>query len=209
KRGTALPSLHLIILTYGKASRHHANRLREVFPNVPQIDLYGSTEAGYLFVGTAFADDSRPVDANAFVELAPFRGLAGVHEVLVTTRGRLAMPLLRYRTGDVVLKTPGGHRLLGRAGSLHTRGDGSLFASADADAALPDGHPLWHYQLAQATPTRWDLHYVADKPLPAETAARLAEALGGDVRVSLFRHRSLAPTPGGKFLLLKPLPSRN
>src|SRR5580698_2721345 len=96
KRGVKVPSIRAVILTYGKASRQHGRRIAEAFP-APQVDLYGSTEAGYLFVGTAFADDSQVIDGNAFVELAP--GRSGTDQIFVTTRGREAMPLLRYRTG--------------------------------------------------------------------------------------------------------------
>ena len=46
RRGVKVPSVRAIILTYGKASRQHGDRIREVFP-AAQVDLYGSTEAGY------------------------------------------------------------------------------------------------------------------------------------------------------------------
>src|SRR5258707_624649 len=65
KRGARVPSLKAVILTYGKASTQHGRRIAEAFP-AAQVDLYGSTEAGYLFVGEAFKDDSRAIDANAF-----------------------------------------------------------------------------------------------------------------------------------------------
>jgi len=51
KRRVSLPSVQVVILTYGKASLQHSRRIAEVFP-APQIDLYGSTEAGYIFVAT-------------------------------------------------------------------------------------------------------------------------------------------------------------
>jgi len=72
KRGVKVPSVRAVILTYGKASTQHSTRIAEVFP-AAQVDLYGSTEAGYLFVGEAFKDNSRVIDANAFIELVPWR----------------------------------------------------------------------------------------------------------------------------------------
>jgi len=55
----------------------------------PQVDLYGSTEAGYLFVGEAFKYDSRVIDANAFIELAPWRAAhPDIFQIYVTTRDR-------------------------------------------------------------------------------------------------------------------------
>lgn len=233
KRGAKVPSLRAVILTYGKASAQHGARIAEVFP-APQVDLYGSTEAGYLFVGEAFKDNSQVIDANAFIELVPWRpkarssahgsagsngahstndarlsaaaSLADVYQILVTTRDREAMPLLRYHTGDIVQRFPQGFRLLGREGNLYFRRDGSLVSPADIDAALPAGFACWHYSLVQTTETRWDFHYVADAIAPEGVEQALAAMLGDGARVSAFRRRVLAPAASGKFALLKPLP---
>jgi len=206
RRGVRVPSVRAVILTYGKASTQHGRRLAEIFP-AAQVDLYGSTEAGYLFVGEAFKDNSRVIDANAFIELVPWRAeLPDVFQIYVTTRDREAMPLLRYHTGDIVQKFPTGFRLLGREGNLFFRGDGSLVSPTDIDTALPADFACWHYSLVQTGETRWDFHYVAD-----ETAAHrgieiaLAAMLGGGARVNAFRRKALAPAASGKFALLKPL----
>jgi len=206
RRGVRVPSVRAVILTYGKASTQHGRRLAEIFP-AAQVDLYGSTEAGYLFVGEAFKDNSRVIDANAFIELVPWRAeLPDVFQIYVTTRDREAMPLLRYHTGDIVQKFPTGFRLLGREGNLFFRGDGSLVSPTDIDTALPADFACWHYSLVQTGETRWDFHYVAD-----ETAAHraietsLAQLLGGGARVNAFRRKALAPAASGKFALLKPL----
>jgi phenylacetate-CoA ligase len=206
KRGVRVPSVRAVILTYGKASTQHGDRIREVFP-AAQVDLYGSTEAGYLFVGDAFQDNSRAVDENAFIELVPWRpALADVYQIYVTTRDREAMPLLRYHTGDIVQKFPHGFRLLGRESNLHFRADGSLVSPADIDAALPAAFRCWHYSLVQTTETRWDFHYVADHPADhAKLESSLAELLGGSARVAAFRRKFITPAASGKFALLKPL----
>ena len=206
KRGVTVPSVRAVILTYGKASTQHGRRIAEVFP-AAQVDLYGSTEAGYLFVGEAFKDNSRAIDANAFIELVPWRAnLPDVYQIYVTTRDRVAMPLLRYHTGDIVRKFPTGFRLLGREGNLFFRADGSLVSPTEVDAALPADFACWHYSLVQTGETRWDFHYVAD-----ETAAHrdvemaLAQMLGGGARVNAFRRKFIAPAASGKFAQLKPL----
>jgi phenylacetate-CoA ligase len=205
RRGVTVPSVRVVILTYGKASAQHGRRIAEVFP-AAQVDLYGSTEAGYLFVGEAFKDNSQVVDANAFIELAPWRdNLPDVYQIHVTTRDREAMPLLRYRTGDIVQKFPTGFRLLGREGNLYFRPDGSLVSPAEIDAALPADFACWHYSLVQTNDQRWDFHYVADEVAPAGLESALAGLLGEGVRVSAFRRRVIAPTASGKFSLLKPL----
>jgi phenylacetate-CoA ligase len=205
RRQVRVPSLRVVILTYGKASLSHSRSIAGVFP-VPQVDLYGSTEAGYLFVGGAFQDDSRVIDANAFIELVPWReDLPDVFQIYVTTRGREAMPLLRYHTGDIVRKLPAGFRLLGRERDLSFRPDGSLVSAHEIDAALPEIFSCWHWSLAQTGGTRWDFHYVADHEAPPEVGPALARVLGDGVRVALFRRRLIAPAASGKFSLLKPL----
>jgi phenylacetate-CoA ligase len=204
KRGVKVPSVKVVILTYGKASLQHAKRIAEVFP-APQVDLYGSTEAGYIFIGEAFRDDSRVIDGNAFVELAPYRELPDVFQIFVTTRDREAMPLLRYQTGDIVRRTPNGYRLLGREGGLYLRPDGSLLSPSEVDAALPGDFACWHYSLVQTSDNRWDFHYVADEVAPKSVEAALAAAIGEGARVVAFRRRFIAPAASGKFALLKPL----
>lgn len=205
KRGVAVPSVKVVILTYGKASRQHAQRIAEVFP-AAHVDLYGSTEAGYLFVGEAFKDNSQVIDENAFIELVPWReGLPDVYQIYVTTRDREAMPLLRYHTGDIVQQRPAGYRLLGRERDLYFRPDGSLVSVYDIDAALPGSFTCWHYSLVQTSDNRWDFHYVADDTAPAEVEPALATMLGEGVRVNAFRRRVIAPAASGKFALLKPL----
>jgi phenylacetate-CoA ligase len=206
RRGVKVPSIRAVILTYGKASREHGRRIAEAFP-APQVDLYGSTEAGYLFVGEAFRDDSRAIDGNAFIELSPWRPeQRDVFQIFVTTRGRQAMPLLRYHTGDIVRAMPRGFRILGRERDLFFRPDGSLVSAADVDAVLPESFACWHYSLVQTGETRWDFHYVADQTaVHAELDAALSALLGPGARVNSFRRKSIAPAASGKFSLLKPL----
>jgi phenylacetate-CoA ligase len=207
RRGVKVPSIRAVILTYGKPSQQHGRSIARAFP-APQVDLYGSTEAGYLFVGDAFRDNSRVVDDNAFIELVPLRpGNPDVFQIHVTTRGREAMPLLRYHTGDIVERTPSGYRILGREGNLHFRPDGSLVDAPDIDAALPPSFECWHYCLSQTGENRWDFHYVADHTADhASVEKALGGLLGSGVRVNAFRRKALAPAASGKFSLLKPLP---
>ncbi|AHF92253.1 coenzyme F390 synthetase [Opitutaceae bacterium TAV5] len=225
KRRVTVPSVKVVILTYGKASRQHAARIAEVFP-APQVDLYGSTEAGYIFIGEAFRDDMRVIDENVFVELVPYQGFRDVFQIHVTTRDREAMPLLRYHTGDIVRRMPGGgFRLLGREGGLHVAtvaGAGNaandpagrrLISPSEVDEALEQAAPAdgangfrcWHYSLVQTSDTRWDFHYVADHAAPAGVESALAAMLGEGVRVVAFRKKFIVPAASGKFALLKPL----
>ncbi|MBI3884839.1 MAG: CoF synthetase [Opitutae bacterium] len=207
KRRVGVPSLRTIILTYGKASRQHAARLHEVFPGAELADLYGSTEAGYIFVGDAFRDNLQVIEGNAFVELVPWRPeLPDVFQLNVTTRDRVAMPLLRYHTGDIVRRTPTGYRILGRERDLYWRADGEVVSAFEVDAVLPENFACWHWSLVQGAEHRLDFQYVADAVAPAGLGAAIAAALGDGVRVNLFRRKFIQPAASGKFALLKPLP---
>ncbi len=203
KRRLRLPSLKAVILTYGKASLVHGRRIAEVF-QVPQIDLYGSTEAGYLFIGDAFQNNSRAIDANAFIELEPYRAdLPEVFSVIATTRRRKAMPLLRYRTNDVVERCIDGFQLLGRERDLLFQLDGRLITPALIDAVIPEDFECWHYCLTRISDQRWNFEYVADHCVPEELGDAISEVLGDGVRVNVYRRRLLAPWASGKFSLLK------
>ena len=205
KRRISVPSIRTVILTYGKASLQHSRRIAEVFPAV-QVDLYGSTEAGYIFVGDAFADNLRAIDGNAFVELVAWRPeLPDVFQINVTTRDREAMPLLRYFTGDIVRRTPAGYRILGRERDLFFRPDGAVVSAFEIDAALPENFACWHWSLVQVSDHRWDFQYVADAIAPKGLEQAMALALGEGVRVNHFRRKFIQPAASGKFSLLKPL----
>ncbi len=206
KRRVSVPSVRTIILTYGKASRQHSQRLAEIFPGAVQVDLYGSTEAGYLFVGDAFADNLRAIDGNAFIELVPWRPESkDVYQINVTTRDREAMPLLRYFTGDIVRRISSGYRILGRARDLYFKADGRVVSAYEIDAAMPENFACWHWSLVQVADNRWDFQYVADEVAPAGLAQALTLALGAGMRVNLFRRKFIQPAASGKFALLKPL----
>jgi phenylacetate-CoA ligase len=206
RRHVAVPTVRTVILTYGKASRQHSQRIAEVFPGAAQVDLYGSTEAGYIFVGDAFSDNLRAIDGNAFVELVPWRAeQPEVFQINVTTRDREAMPLLRYFTGDIVRRTPTGYRILGRERDLFFGADGRVVSAFEVDAVLPEDFACWHWSLVQGSDNRWDFQYVAEASAPEGLEQALGEALGEGMRVNLFRRKFIQPAASGKFSLLKPL----
>lgn len=206
KRRVSVRSVQTVILTYGKASQQHSRRIAEVFPGAVQVDLYGSTEAGYIFVGDAFADNLQAIDGNAFVELVPWRPeLNDVFQINVTTRDREAMPLLRYLTGDIVRRTPTGYRILGRERDLYFSADGRVVSACEIDAAMPESFSCWHWSLVQGSDNRWDFQYVADEAATAGLDQALAAVLGEGMRVNLFRRKFIQPAASGKFSLLKPL----
>jgi len=206
RRHVSVPSIRTVILTYGKASRQHSARLAAAFPGALQVDLYGSTEAGYIFVGDAFADNLQVIEGNAFVELTPWRqGEEGVFQILVTTRDREAMPLLRYHTGDIVRRLPTGYRILGREKDLYFRPDGKVVSAYEVDAAFPADFACWHWSLVQVSENRWEFQYVAEGIAPETVGPALAAVFGPETRISLYKRKFIQPAASGKFALLKPL----
>ncbi|MEV5981029.1 hypothetical protein [Streptomyces sp. NPDC052114] len=74
--------------------------LRDHF-DCPVVDLFGSTELGYLFYSEA--DGSyRPYLHDMSVELIPVEPGSGIHSLIVTSVRNPYMPLVRYRSGDCV-----------------------------------------------------------------------------------------------------------
>jgi phenylacetate-CoA ligase len=206
RRKASVPSLLTVILTYGKASRLHSQRIDEVFPDVAQVDLYGSTEVGYLFVGDAFRDNLQVIDGNAFVGLVSWRAeLPKVFQINVTTRDREAMPLLRYFTGDIVRRTSAEYRILGRERDLFFNREGRVISAFEIDEALPSHFACWHWSLVQVSDNRWNFQYVADESAPEGMEQVVAAVLGQEMRVNLFHRRFIQPASSGKFSLLKPL----
>ncbi len=202
----SISSLETVILTYGKASHQHGKRIAEVFPGVAQVDLYGSTETGYLFVGDAFRGNLRVVEDNAFIELVPWRAeLSNVFQIQVTTREREAMPLLRYSTGDIVRRSPEGFQILGREKDLFSRPDGAVVSAFEVDAALPEAFACWHWSLVQVSEQRWEFQYVADETAVSGLEEALSQVFSSGVHVSLYRRKFIHPAASGKFSLLKPL----
>ncbi|MEV7194380.1 hypothetical protein AB0N81_21610 [Streptomyces sp. NPDC093510] len=66
----------------------------------PIVDLFGSTELGYLFYGDEHG--YRPYLHDMSVELIPVEPGSGIHSLIVTSVRNPYMPLVRYRSGDCV-----------------------------------------------------------------------------------------------------------
>jgi phenylacetate-CoA ligase len=73
--------------------------LHRVF-QCPVIDEYGASECGYL-AGECPAGSRHITAENALIEFSPVEDGAGLAELIVTDLTNLAMPLIRYRIGDL------------------------------------------------------------------------------------------------------------
>ncbi|MCF3121154.1 hypothetical protein IPZ68_15815 [Streptomyces arenae] len=106
----------------------------------PVVDLFGSTELGYLFYSEA--DGSyRPYLHDMSVELIPVEPGSGIHSLIVTSVRNPYMPLVRYRSGDCVRTRDGSadpERIIsfcGREKELLATPDGRV-AQADLDVRI-------------------------------------------------------------------------
>lgn len=73
----------------------------------PVVDLFGSTELGYLFYSDA-EGRYQPYLHDMSVELIPVEEGSGIHSLIVTSIRNPYMPLVRYRSGDCVRTRDGG-----------------------------------------------------------------------------------------------------
>ncbi|MFJ2766903.1 hypothetical protein [Streptomyces sp. NPDC087300] len=106
----------------------------------PVVDLFGSTELGYLFYSDADGG-YRPYLHDMSVELIPVRAGSGIHSLIVTSVRNPYMPLVRYRSGDCVRTSDGSadpERIVsfcGREKELLPAPEGPV-AQADLDARV-------------------------------------------------------------------------
>ncbi|WP_367126210.1 hypothetical protein [Streptomyces phytohabitans] len=96
----AFPRPAGIVHAYEYAPANVRAFLRRYF-GCPVIDLFGSTELGYLFYSDA---DGRyhPYLDGMSLELHPVAPGSGIHSLIVTSIRNPHMPLVRYRSGDCV-----------------------------------------------------------------------------------------------------------
>ncbi|MFJ6248199.1 MULTISPECIES: hypothetical protein [unclassified Streptomyces] len=106
----------------------------------PVVDLFGSTELGYLFYSDA-EGRYQPYLQDMSVELIPVEPGSGIHSLIVTSTRNPYMPLVRYRSGDCVRTRDGSAdpkgivSFCGREKEL-LRTPGGPVSQADLDARI-------------------------------------------------------------------------
>jgi phenylacetate-CoA ligase len=111
---------------------HHKNLLNQAF-NCPIRDFYGQAER-VAALCLCRSDNYHPVADYSHIEFIPVKN--GLYEIVGTTAHNFAMPLIRYRTGDLVeldeSPCPCGYKgisvkaIHGRAGNIVTLHDRQL-----------------------------------------------------------------------------------
>lgn len=179
----------------------------------PVVDLFGSTELGYLF--SSEADGSyRPHLDDMSVELIPVEPGSGIHSLIVTSVRNPYMPLVRYRSGDCVRTLDGSTdprriaSFCGREKELLATPAGPV-AQADLDARVAGVTPRVFLQQLRLTGEAecrlWCTTFDGTPLTPEESrelAASVAELTG---RACQVEHRARIPVGrSGKYAWLIP-----
>ena len=186
----------------------------------PVLGLYGSTELGVLFVEDGLGTYRRCPERSV-IELLPVIPDRQVYELVVTSWKNELMPLLRYRTGDLVelsIDAAPQRRYLehdalplkalhGRARDVLLCDDGSFVSAAMVDQAIAQSD--WTgllYQL-EFSPGRLVFRYTVHPAQGDEPALQLPPVLrpwfGRHVTVSAERVDEIHPEASGKFTTIR------
>jgi phenylacetate-CoA ligase len=210
RQGIRFPSLQFILTSYEFTSVVHRRILHRVF-GLPVVNLYGSTEAGHLLMEDAHAK-MRPSEETAYLEMVNVDA-DGVGELVVTSLSNEWMPLIRYRTGDLMEcreEACGTNYILhGRVRDALRAADGRRLTTLEVDRCFAGVTGIAHYELRQAADGQCVLRFVPDMcgPEPAELsalAARLAELLQPPEKIAVAALSAVVPTHSGKFRLTAP-----
>jgi len=210
RQGLRFPSLQFILTSYEFTSVMHRRILQRVF-GVPVLNLYGSTEAGHLLMEDTHGKMS-PSETTAYLELVNVDA-GGVGELVVTSLSNELMPLLRYRTGDLVARR---EEICGTTFILHGRardalraGDGRRVTTLEVDRCFEKVAGLAHYELRQQADGNCTLRFMPDigAPDPKEISAltaRLESLLQTTEKIGAEAVPMVVPTHSGKFRLTVP-----
>ncbi len=203
RNGIKFPSIKFLFCSYEFVSVVHRKIISRVF-GVPVFNLYGSTEAGHLLMENDLGE-MRGCPENAFYEIIN-ADENGVGELVVTTLTNEIMPLLRYRTGDLVQRV--GEKILvhGRLRDELRKQDGRRVTTLEVDRCFEDVSGIAHYQLRQMENGECDLQFISDKVVVKSVdlqrlGLRLKALLGIEKEIQTEAVEKLPPQPSGKFRL--------
>lgn len=206
--GKAMHAPAFVTLTYEQATRGALKAMARALPSTRVFNLYGATEAGVLFMECT-AGRLHHNSRHSHVELLDVGD--GLARVVVTTLGRIWMPLLRYDIGDLVRVAEGPcacgrgddgyllQRVEGRANDAIATAAGLVTPAALDDVVDGADGDIAQWQL-QGTPSGWALQVVGSDG--ARAAAALAERIGSTVEPRPTA--TILPEPSGKYRMVRP-----
>ena len=210
-----------IVLTYEFPSCVHYRQILRLFPGVPVVSSYGSTETGHVFTRCE-AGRFHQNTATCHVEIQPVRasrGDVGVGRILVTTLDNPWFALLRFDVGDLARLHHGPPCECGRTEGLTVEAiegrvrdltfdlQGRAVTVKDLDDALSVVEGVVNYQVEQSGPRQYSIRYVADAEAARATAEVLHEAMrtvyGAEADITERSVSALSPEQSGKFRLAR------
>ena len=207
--GSAFPQPNSAIHGYEFTPRNVRRFLEENLER-PIVELFGSTELGYLYYGDTRGRFHPHLDGMQ-VELQPIPGSRGIHNLIVSSIRNTFMPLLRYNTGDCVHTHDGSSdpekisRFCGREKELLVT-ETAMTSQAELDDVIAEADPrVFVYQLrvdssvAELAYTTFD-----DEPLAACVERELNGAASQLTGLTVTaRHRTHIPIgASGKYAWL-------
>ncbi|GAA2606536.1 hypothetical protein [Streptomyces tubercidicus] len=177
----------------------------------PVIDLFGSTELGYLYYSDRSGTYWPHLDKMS-VELQPVAAGSTIYQLIVSSVRNPFMPLIRYRSGDCVRTLDGTPdpakiaQFCGREKELLSTPHGPV-SQGDLDRCVSESSPdIFGYQLQLTGDTEAQLAYTTFHGAPVELAPAaalqqgLAELTGRRCRLA---HRTHLPIgKSGKYAWL-------
>jgi phenylacetate-CoA ligase len=209
EHGIRFPSVKFLLCSYEFVSVVHRRILERAF-GLPVFGLYGSTETGHLLMEDE-AGHLSPSYENAFLEVVQVDA-DNIGELVVTPLTNDAMPLLRYRIGDLAEKREEPYRTTyrvhGRLRDALRGGEGRRITTLQVDECFQDVDGIAHYQLRQSAD---ELHllFLPDGLGPGELAlktitSRLQELFRNRCAIRVDAADLILPAHSGKFRLTCP-----
>jgi len=209
RHGISFPSVRFVLSSYEFPSVLHRRMLTCAF-GVPVFNLYGTTETGHLMMEDELGR-LRPSWETAFLEVTG-TDADGIGELLVSTLTNEYMPLVRYRSGDLVEKCEEpyftGYAVHGRARDALRSADNRRVTARQIDECFGAATNVLHYQLSQSAAGGLTLRWVPldDPPDDAgldESLGRLEKLFSASGVTAVERTDLLLAEPSGKFRLTR------
>jgi phenylacetate-CoA ligase len=188
-----------IIHAYEYTPRNVRRFLQQRF-DCPVIDLFGSTELGYMYYNDRHGRYWPYLD-KMHLELIPVEEGSTIYSIIVSSVRNPYMPLIRYRSGDCAETVDGSpdplriRRFCGRERELLRLERGGLVSQAHLDDWIADTAPsIFVYQLHPEGSRQARLLYTTFDERPVEPAAasalrqRILEGAGLDCALEHREH---------------------
>ncbi len=214
--GMEMPLIRNVIVTAEPLQKWQRPLFREVF-GAETFGRYGAREIGTVASECNLHTGMHLFEPSYHLEVVDDAGrdvpYGKMGELVVTDLFNSGMPLIRYRTGDMVVLDDGycscgctWRRIVGIGGrivDMIIRPDGSRVEGLVIVNALHTSGVRLRVQVAQTTPTSLIVrHLISDRiPEPARNAfaKRIREALGDAVTVTYEPVEQLRYDPSGKY----------